>query len=146
MLETEEKQMTFKKRILSRCMVTMFIMGMISLSACGKNEGRSDEKSEPEPSLTIDQSEEDASEDARSGFGKENTEQERDEREREEDTDAASDADDHKASDAEDLDTTNLDHQNGTAVSLGDFIGDRKLGIFHKIVILTKTTSFNLLF
>ena len=52
--------MTFKKRILSRFMVTMFIMGMISLSACGKNEGRSDEKSEPEPSLTIDQSEEDA--------------------------------------------------------------------------------------
>lgn len=30
--------MTFKKRILSRCMVTMFIMGMISLSACGKTE------------------------------------------------------------------------------------------------------------
>ena len=43
-------------------------------------------------------------------------------------------------------DTTNLDHQNGTAVSLGDFIGDRKLGIFCKIVILTKTVSFNLLF
>ena len=38
MLITKEKQMTFKKRILSRCMVTMFIMGMISLSACGKTE------------------------------------------------------------------------------------------------------------
>ena len=40
MLITKEKQMTFKKRILSRCMVTMFIMGMISLSACGKTTDR----------------------------------------------------------------------------------------------------------
>ena len=46
-----------KKRKLT---TILLLICMLAGSACGKNEGRSDEKSEPEPSLTIDLSEEDA--------------------------------------------------------------------------------------
>ena len=83
-----------KKKLLITCAVLLCAMG---LAACGK----------------------DASEDARSGSGKENTEQERDEREREEETDAASDTDVHKASDAEDLDI----YMTFAEIPSGDYVG-----------------------
>ena len=91
--EKREETAVMKKRTIVLAMM-ICVMG---LAACGK----------------------DASEDARSGSGKENTERERDEREREEDTDAASDTDDHETPDAEDLDI----YMTYAEIPSGDYVG-----------------------